>query len=218
MISKAVIFNLALEALLLTKQVINPDQDQSEEAAALRTQWDVAFRSALFDLDLDSTAVQAQLQLVVNFRDQPEQPGEHAKLWHFGYGYPSNCAFFRRVVSKNVIDDKFTHHRKRVMLWQQPGGPVRKLIFCDAHFAWGEYIPTDFPIQTLTAPAAQSIAHRLAWQSAPLIVGKGSKELRDQIAKNYGIYKAEAQALDERESFSFQTEENMSEFVKVRLS
>jgi hypothetical protein len=212
--NKAKIFNLALNALLLSKQIITPESDPSNEAKVLNSQWDVAFKSCLFDLDLDSTASQQNLELVHDFtKDPPSNTGQPGPVWKYAYKYPDKCAFFRRIVSCNVNDDKFTHHAKRVMIYKG-----QKVIFTNVPFAMAEYIPIDFPLQTLSAPAGVAMAYRLAWQSAPLIVGKGAKALRESIQQSYAAFKAEAQAMDERESFSFQSDENMSEFVKVRMS
>lgn len=213
MFTKAVFYNLALQALLLNRQVINPNVEKSNEVKVLNSIWDVAFMSALADMDLDSTSTQSQLQLMHNFTlDAPPVNNQPRFPWDYAYGYPSNCAFFRRIVSCQVMDDKQTHHPKRVMIWQS-----KKVIMTSEPYAIGEFIQKDFPMATLSAPAGQTIALRLAYHAAPLIVGKGARTLRDQIKRDYIISKAEAQALDERESFSFQTDANMSEFVKVRL-
>lgn len=214
MYTKAKIFNLALNALLLTREIINPDSDKSNEAVILRGQWDVAFRNALFDLDLDSTASQQTLELVHDFTgDPPPQNGQPGPLWNYAYKYPDKCAFFRRVVSCNRNDDKATHIAKKVSVYLG-----KKVIFTDEKNAIGDYIAIDFPLQTLSAPGGVAIAMRLAWHSAPLIVGKGARSLRETIKNDYAVAKAEAQAMDERESFSFQSDANLSEFVKVRLS
>jgi hypothetical protein len=212
--TKAKIFNLALNALLLSRQVTDPVTDQSNEAKVLNSQWDIAFRAALFDMDLDSTASEQNLELVHDFTvDPPPMNGQPGPRWNYAYKYPDKCAFFRRIVSCNVIDDKSTHEPKRVMIYKG-----QKVIFTNVASAIGEYIPIDFPLQTLSAPAGVALAMRLAWASAPLIVGKGAKTLREAIKTDYVIHKAEAQAMDERESFSFQEDSNLSEFVKTRMS
>lgn len=213
--TKAVLYNLALQALLLNRQIINPNNDKSNEAKVLNTIYDVAFGTCLFDMDLDSTTSVVALQLLHDFTlDVPSTDGGTCGVlpWRYAYHYPSNCAFFRRIASSQVMDDKHSHHPKRVMIWQG-----KKVIFTNIYRALGEYIPKDFPMQTLSAPAAQTIGLRLAYHAAPLIVGKGARTLRNQIREDYKVSKAEAQALDARESFSFQEDANLSEFVKVRL-
>jgi hypothetical protein len=212
--SKAKIFNLALNALLLNRQIVDTNSDKSNEAKVLNEQWDVAFKTALFDMDLDSTASQVNLELIHDFtKDAPPTNGQPGPLWSYAYKYPDKCAYFRRIVSCNVNDDKFTHEPKRVMIYNG-----KKAIFTNVASALAEIIPIDFPLQTLSAPGGMAIAMRLAWQSAPLIVGKGAKSLRETIKADYAVAKADAQALDERESFSFQDDANLSEFVKIRMS
>lgn len=214
MYNKAKIFNLALNALLLQKQIATPETDQSNEAKVLNSQWDVAFKAALADMDLDSTSSQQNLEQIHDFTlDPPSNTGQPGPLFNYVYKYPDKCAFFRRIVSCNRIDDKFTHIAKKIMIYNG-----KKAIFTNEKNAIGDYIPIDFPLQTLSAQGGMAIAFRLAWQSAPLIVGKGAKTLREQIKNEYAIAKAEAQAIDEREGFSFQSDENLSEFVKVRTS
>lgn len=214
MFTKAKFFNLALQALLLNRQIIDTTSDRSNENKAMLENYDLALNAALFDMDLDSTASQKTLELVHDFTvDPPPNNSAPGPLWNYAYKYPSNCAFFRRVVTCNVVDDKSTHEPKRILIWNG-----KKTIFANAQNAIGEYIATDFPIQTLTAPAGLTIALRLAYMTAPLIVGKGAKSLMSEIAQRYAASKAEAQGLDERESFSFQEDSNLSEFVKVRMS
>lgn len=204
MLTKEKIFNLALSALLLSRQVTNAAQDASSEAKILNTHWDTAFLATLSDLDLDSTSTQGMLELLA------EHPLPH---WHWAYKYPQKCAFFRRIRSHAVIDNKRTHIPKRVAIWEG-----QKVIFTNHHKAIAEYISTDVPITSLTATAGLCIAYRLAWLSAPLTTGKGAVKLIADIEKKYVATKAEAQAQDERENFCFQEESTMSEFVEDRLS
>ncbi len=209
MYTKAKIFNLALGALLLQRQVANADTDQSNEAKVLNQHWDVALRSTLEDLDLDSCSAPVQLELMVTF-DVNANP---APLWLYAYKYPSNCAFFRRIRSCVRTDAKQTHIPKRVGLYNN-----QKAIFTDMASAVAEIIPTDLPLSVLSATAGLAVAYRLAVLSAPLATGKGAAKLVEQIAKSYIVTKAEAQAQDERENFSFQDDAVISEFVNARLS
>lgn len=209
MFTKAKLFNLALQALLLNRQIIDPESDRSSEAKCLKEIYEVAFKSAIIDMDLDSTSSLETLELI---KTDPVAP------WKYAYKYPNTCAFFRRVIDPNescqqVVDDKFTHHAKRVVILDG-----KKVILTNVMKASGEFVMTDFPLQSLSAPAGMTIALRLAYMAAPLIVGKGSKSLMDTLSNRYVASKAEAQAIDERESFSFQSDANMSEFVKTRLS
>jgi hypothetical protein len=204
MYSKAKIFNLALGALLLQRQVIDPETDKSNEAKVLLTYYDIAFRSTLEDLDLDSTSTQADLELI------EEDPTDS---WGYAYKYPSDCAFFRRIQSSATVDNRTTHIPKRVAIHEG-----KKVIFTDQIEAIAEYISFDVPLASLSATAGLAIAYRLAILSAPLVTGKGAQKLMEMIEKKYVTTKAEAQKQDREENFSFNDDTVDSEFVETRMS
>lgn len=204
MFSKAKFFNLACGALLLQRQIIDPDNEKSNEAKVLNTHYDVALYSTLADMDLDSTSSQALLELKAT---------DPIHGWKYAYKYPDNCAFFRRIQSHVRTDSRDTHIAKRVAIFNR-----QKVIFTNKADAIAEFIPTDFPLNALAASAGMPIAYRLAILSAPLATGKGAARLIVDIEKKYVIAKMEAQQQDERENFSFESEATMSEFVHDRLS
>lgn len=205
MVTKAQIFNLALGALLLQRQIVNPDTDTSNEGKVLTTWYDIAFRSAIADMDLDSTSNLVTLELVAKC------PIKH---WEFAYKYPSNCAFFRRIRSCQVgPDGRYTAIPKHVAMYNG-----QKVIFTNQCEAVAEIITFDFNLSHLSPNAALAVAYRLAVLSAPLATGKGAQKLIQDIAKSYQVAKAEAQAQDERENFNFNSEAVESEFVAARLS
>jgi hypothetical protein len=203
MTSKVDIYNLALSALLLTKEIEEIDTDTSNEVRILNIHWKTAFESTLQDLDLDSLSIKAPLELIEEVNEGP---------WTFAYKYPSNCAFFRRIESHAEIDNESTHIAKRVGIYDG-----EKAIFTNEGEAVAEYIPKDFPLEVLSPMAALAIAYKLAILSAPLIVGKGAKTLRQEIKQDYVMAKNEAQETDMQESFSYNHEAARSEFVRARM-
>lgn len=205
-LSKAKIFNLALSALLLQRRTVDPDTDQSNEVKVLLTHWEIALDMVLEDLDLDSTAIEAPLALVV---------ADPTTEWDYAYAYPADCVFFRRIKSIDgvVVDNKTTHMSKMIRIFQG-----QKVIFANKEDAVAEYISNTVNINTFSANLGLSIAYRLALLSAPLVVGKGAKSLMDKLEKNYVIAKGEAQEKDQRENFNFQEEALESEFVEVRTT
>lgn len=212
MYTKATIFNLALGDLLLQRTISNADTDPSNECKVLNTNYDIAFRASLEDMDLDSTSTIAVLPLLI------EHPVEG---WRWAYKYPQNCAFLRRLVPRGHHqahpDNRFTHISKRVGMYSL-NGVNQKVIFTNHECASAEYIAYDLPLSSLSATAGMPIAHRLAIMSSPLIVGKGASELREEIQKKYIMSKAEAQAQDARENFNFESPQTESEFVAIRTS
>lgn len=204
MFTKAKFFNLACGALLLQRQIVNPETDQSNEAKVLNTFYDVAWRSTLADLDLDSTSTTITLELLA--RDPSEQ-------WKYAYKYPGKCAFFRRIKSCARTDDRSTHIPKHVAIFN-----AQKVILTNKCDAVAELIPDDIPLSTLSAPAGLAVSFRLAVLAAPLATGKGAAKLIAEIEKRYILAKAEALQQDERENFVFEDPSVTSEFVNERLS
>lgn len=204
--TKAGIFNLALGALLLNRQVSNADTDTSNEARVLRNHYDLALYSTLEDLDLDSTATRVELTLVT------ADPND---LWLYAYAYPSNCAFVRRILPEQggqVVDNRDTHIPKRIQMYEG-----EKVIFTNEENAYAEVIESDIDITTLSSSAGYAIALKLAFLAAPLCVGKGAAKLRESILEQYKLAKAEAQESDTDENFSFVDEDVESEFVNARM-
>ena len=201
--TKAKIFNLALGALLLSRRITDTDTETTNEVKILNLHYDTALLATLADLNLDSTSTQVVASLL------EEDPND---LWSYSYAYPSDCAFFRRIQTAALSDNRTTHVDKRVAI---KGGV--KCIFTNQTDAIFEYISTDVPIDTLSATAGLAIAYRLASMSAPLVTGKGAKALMESIEKKYAMIKAEAQEQDRLENFVFVAPETESEFVQARI-
>lgn len=205
-ITKPKIYNLALSALLLAKQVIDTETDKSNEVKVLNLHYDIALETTLQDLDLDSLSMPVTLELLANLDDDTIP-------WQYVYKYPSNCTYFRRIVSGQVTDNKSTHIAKRVALYDG-----EKAIFTDEITAQAEIIPTAVPLEALSGMAGMAVAYQLAYLSAPLIVGKGAKSLREIIMRDYLVAKSEAQEIDATENFNYESDWQRSEFVQARLS
>jgi hypothetical protein len=201
--SKAKIYNLSLQALLLAKEVVDPDTDKSNEVRVLNMHWDTALESTLKDLDLDSLSTPIELELIEELSEGP---------WKYVYKYPTNCAFLRRIKSCFVKDNRSTHISKRVAMHNG-----QKAIFTNEYEAVAECIPKNISLAAFESMAGMALAYRLAFLSAPLITGKGAKTLRKEIEEAYIIAKTEAQESDKAENFSYETDDVDSEFVAARL-
>lgn len=203
MYTKAQIFNLALNALQLSRRITDTDTDKSNENQVLLTQWDTAFKSTIADLDLDTLSTTQQGELVAS--DPNDQ-------WLYAYKYPVNCARFRRIVSGLRKDNRDTFIEKQVAIFNGA-----KVIYTDQQYAVFELIPSDVPLAFLSPFAARAAALALAILAAPLITGKGSKSLIEKLEKAYAEAKAEAQRLDAEENFGFVDPDVESEFVAARI-
>ena len=202
--TKPKIYNLALSALLLSKEVSEIATDTSNDVRILNTHYEVAFWSTLQDLDLDGLSRDLPLELLATLVNEP---------WNYAYKYPDDCASLRRIKSLQVTDNKETHISKKTGIYNN-----QKAIFTDEVEAVVDCIPKSVPLAALSGMAGMAVAYRLAFLSAPLIVGKGSKTLRDGLEDAYIVAKGEAQELDSRENFNYEADSLRSEFVKVRLS
>ncbi|MFM6930408.1 MAG: hypothetical protein ACKOX6_18235 [Bdellovibrio sp.] len=204
MYSKAEIYNLAAGALLLTKQIIDVDNDKSKECLVFNIHWNTALQTALQDMDLDSTSSQKDLELL---------EVDPNSLWKYAYKYPTKCSFFRRIQNSALRDQRSNQIAKRVGIHND-----KKVIFTNQENAVAEFISIDVPLATLSANAGMAIAYKLAFLSTSLLTGKAAKELKKEIKGLYDLAVIEAQEHDRRENANFETDEEMSEFVEARMS
>lgn len=203
--TKTDIYNIAMTALQLSRQFSNVDAEEGNEIRTLNTFWKTALKATLADLDLDTTSTTESLQLIETLEDHP--------YWNYVYRYPSDYAKFRRIVSCVKTDSKATHIPKEV---KQYNG--EKVIFTNEYQAQAELISDEVPLDTLEPMAAMALAYKLAYLCAPLITGKGSKTLKQEIQQSYVLFKMEAQENDAAENFNYEEESIRSEFVATRLS
>jgi len=202
--TKAKIYNLALSALLLSREVSDVDTDQTNEVRILSTHFDVAFDTTLQDLDLDSLSSPITLELLASLDD--DEP------WEYVYKYPSNCIFLRRIESSHITDNRGTHIAKRTGIYNS-----QKAIYTNEYQAAAECISNDIPLSALSPMAGLAIAYKLAFLSAPLIVGKGARKLRETIESAYDSAKSKAQETDALENFNYEADDLRSEFVAARF-
>jgi len=94
----------------------------------------------------------------------------------------------------------------------------QKGIYTNEVEAVAECIPKDVSLAHLSPQAVLTVAYRLAFLAAPLLVGKGAKALRKEIKEDYAFAKLEAQEHDKLENFNYEPEWQRSEFVETRLS
>lgn len=204
MYTKAAIFNLALGALLLNRQIADADADPCKEAVVLRAHYPTALRKTLEDLDLDATRMVVDLELVTTNPDD---------LWKYAYKYPSNCALLRRIRNCALTDTRENQIRRQTGIFNG-----QKVIFTDEYQAKAEILPDNFSLSILSASAGLALGYKLAELSSPLISGKGARELRDQIKNMYAIAKIDAEEHDQRENANFETDEEQSEWASARTS
>ena len=202
--TKVKIYNIALSALLLSRQISDTETDNvTNEVRVLNLFWEDALTSTLQELDSDSLSETMTLELI------EELDEGH---WAYVYKYPTRCAFLRRIKSEALTDNINTHIEKRVGLHNGV-----KAIFTNEPSAKIEMIPNDISLSVLSSPAGFAVSYKLASLATPLITGKGAANLREQIYKSYLTFLSEAQELDKLENFNFDPAYVRSEFVAARL-
>ena len=205
--TKTKIYNLALSALLLSRQVTDVDTDIStNEVKILNQFWEEALHSTLQELDLDGLSEEITLELLADLTS------DASNLWSYVYKYPSRCAYFRRLKSGAVLDTNRTHIAKRTGIYNG-----QKAIFTNEYQAVAECITNDLALNVLSSPAGMAVVYKLAFLSSPLATGKGAAKLRQEIYQSYLVSLHEAQELDKNENFSYDNSWDRSEFVAARL-
>lgn len=202
MLDEVIIFNIALQALLIDYQTTDVWNDTDKRVKTLRTFWPLVRSKVLADLDLNKTATKVKLELLSD-KTHPH--------WEYVYKYPTNCAKFRRVVSPFATDNSMT----RVACATETVAGVAAVV-TNEFDAWGEIQPIDGTLSAVNPSAGMCMGLMLAFTASALIVGKGAKDIKRDIMTEYTLMKAEAQEDDQNENVDSTTDEFKSEFVQAR--
>ena len=202
MVDKVVIFNIALNALLISHQTTDVDNDKHLAMKSLRMMYPLALSKTLSDLDLNKTATKVKLELT-NL-DHPH--------WEYVYKYPSVSAKFRRIVSPHAVDNFGT----RIPFATETVGGI-EVVLTNEPEAWGEIQPSNLNLSALNPSAAIAVGYQMAYLASALIAGKSSRQLKQSILQEYTIHKSEAMEDDQNENVDSTTDEFKSEFVQARI-
>lgn len=202
MVDKVVVYNIALQALLVDYQTTDPDNDKTKSVRTLNTFYNLALAKVLADLDLNKTATKVKLQLT------------NLKHPHFEYvyRYPANCAKFRRIVSPFAVDNQETR-----IEYATETVAAQDVVVTNEYEAYGEIQPTDVNLSSLNPSAAIALGYMMAHLAASLIAGKGAAQLRATIMQEYVVQKAEAMGDDMNENVDSTPDEFKSSFVQAKL-
>lgn len=202
MVDKVVIFNIALNALLIDYQVTDVDNDKHKAVKSLRTMYPLALSKTLADLDLNKTATKVQLELTLH---------KHPH-WQYVYRYPMNSAKLRRIVSPLPVDN----FESRIPFATETVSGIDVVVTNESE-AWAEIQPSDLNLSVLNPNAAIAVGYQMAYLASALIAGKSSRQLKQSILQEYTIHKADAMEDDQNENVDSTTDEFKSEFVQARL-
>ena len=202
MVDEVVIYNIALNALLIDYQVTDVANDKHKAVKSLRSMYPLALSKVLADLDLNKTATKVKLELTTH---------KHPH-WQFVYRYPANSAKFRRIVSPMAVDNFET----RIPFATETVAGLDVVVTNESE-AWGEIQPSNLNLSVLNPNAAIAVGYQMAYLASALIAGKSSRQLKQSILQEYTIHKAEAMEDDQNENVDSTTDEFKSEFVQARL-
>ena len=209
MFTQVRIFELALTALSLDRTVVSVN-DESSEVSILRRNWTSALALALADMDLDATSGEFDLELVTSDLSAP---------LNYGYRYPSDCLYFRRFSSGALVDNRQTTIDRRLSLYVPKGEttPI-KIIRSGMSVTKCEYIHRGIQAYHLSPPAAEAVALMLASICRTLITGKNIENVQKELQGLYQLWKARAEAHDNNESFTYESDTTQSEWLTLRKS
>lgn len=202
MVDKVVLYNIALNALLIDYQTTDPDNDNNKAVRSLRTMYPLALAKVLADLDLNRSAVRFQLELTAH---------EHPH-WEYVYKYPTNCAKLRRLISGFAVDN----FNSRIPFATETISGVDCICTNEAE-AWAEIQSSTTSLSVLNPNAAIAIGFQMAYLASALIAGKASRQLKQSILQEYTLHKSEAMEDDLNENVDSTTDEFKSEFVQARI-
>lgn len=193
--------NLALSHLGIGKLISDIETEQSAEAKACRTFYDIVFKTVLRDYPWPFATRFKALALV------EENPNDE---WDFSYKYPTDCLFARRIVGVNrnpAADEKIPF---RVVSSEEG-----TLIYTDVDQAVLEYTINIDDNTLMTADFVMAFSYKLASVIAPIITSGDPMKVGAAAKQSYfeELSNAKANAFNEEQP-DIAPE---SEFTRTRL-
>lgn len=203
------ICNLALGHLKITHQIANLTTDQSPEAVACRTFYNIVKQQMLEDFKWPFATKQAALALIEGNPFAYDSSGNSE--WAYAYEYPADAVNFVRILSGLRNESRLDRVPFRIF-----NNPIdqAKMILTDMECAFGEWTTNVLPEDMFSAAYAMALSLILAHMIAPMVTGGDPFKLGDRAMKLYGerLIKAQGNALNE-EQIDIEPE---SEFVQAR--
>jgi hypothetical protein len=192
--------NLGISHTGSGKTIANLDTEKSAEAAVCRTFLPQVIDEVLRDFSWPFATQFVTLPLV---QTQPNNE------WGYSYRYPSDCVFFRRILSGMRNDSRASRVPYRV--GQDSQG---KLIFCDIDSAAAEYTVRVLDVLRYPPDFVMAVSLKLAFYIAPSITAGDPFKMGDRAFKLYKllIEDAKANAVNEEQV----DQERDSSFIEGR--
>lgn len=194
------IANLALSHIGVGKEIANIDTEKSEEAAAMRRYYTPARDEVLREYSWPFATQFVSLGLVA------EDPTDE---WNFSYRYPSDCIYFRRILSGVRNDTRQSRVPHKIA--RDVSG---LLILTDQENAKAEYTIREEDPQRFPADFVMALSYRLAAYVARRLSGGDPFKLGEFSLRLYQISLSKAQSTAENEGQIDEPPE--SEFIRTR--
>lgn len=178
MASKTEIANLACSHLGIGVEIADLDTESSAEAMACRRFYEQSRQQTLRDFPWPSATKTVSLGLVEN---------NPTTEWECSYTYPSDCLFFRRVLSAYRQDTKQTEVPYRIIR-----GASSRVIYTDESNAVAEYTVDETDEGRFSPDLAMAISLRLAAYIAPRVTAGDPFKLGDRAMQMYRFELAQA--------------------------
>jgi hypothetical protein len=173
--SETAIANLALGHLGISQEISNIDTDRSEEGLTVKRFFTTARDMAFRDLRCPFLTQFASLSLV------EENPNSE---WGFSYRYPSNCLFFRRILSGFRNDTRETRVPYKIA-----SDSVGRLIYTDKALAECEYTRSGASLMLWPDDFILATSYLLASLIAPRLTRGDGVKLGDRALQMYELMK-----------------------------
>lgn len=197
MSSKMQIWNMALSHLGISKEVASEDE-RSNEAAACRRFYDTTVKNSLKDHSWPFASKLATLNLIES------NPNTE---WAYSYRYPTDCLFFRRILSGNRNDTPATK-----IAYAISQDSSASILFTDASNAVAEYTRDITDESFFPSDFETAISYRLAYYIAPRLTAGDPFSLGEKALRNYQIElsRAVANSFNEDQSVELQDTESVA--------
>lgn len=176
--SKTEIANMALFHLGVGSTIQDLETENSQEARACRLFYDQARKEILRLSPFPFATKRIELSLITDFEDDDHPTTE----WNYQYQYPSNCLFFRRILSGQAIDNSSTKIDYKIEY-----GTSGAIIFTNQAEAECEYTYDVEEVARFQPDFAQALAFRLAAYIAPTVCGGDPFKMSDRALKFYNL-------------------------------
>lgn len=197
MSSKMQIWNMAISHLGISKEIAS-ETEQTAEAKACRRFYETTLKNVLKDHSWPFASKIATLNLISS------NPNTE---WAYSYRYPTDCLFFRRILSGNRNDTPATKVPYAVS--QDSSATI---IFTDATNAVAEYTRNITDESFFSSDFETAVSYRLAYYIAPRLTAGDPFNLGQKALQSYQIElsRAVANSFNEDQSVELQDTESVN--------